>query len=529
MAFNEHGAGKPAADIVAALRRPDVYPGAATASVEVHETHISVVFLAGDRAYKLKKPLLLPFVDYSTPARRRQMCEEELRLNRRLAPDVYLGVSSVVIDAAGSARLGAPDDPQAVDYLVVMRRFDERRTLGALVTREGVCRRTLESVGARIAAFHASADAIGAETATAALHAALAENTNTLMALAPNRDFARRVAGLERFGLAFLAARRGELEARASNGRVRDGHGDLRAEHILLERGVEVVDCVEFDPALRIVDVACDIAFLTMDLERLGAPAAAEAVLAGYRAAGGDAGDDALVAFFSAYRALVRAKVALVRASQSGAPAGVAATAEVHLALAERFAWRARALAPLILAGLSASGKTRIATELATRSGLPHLNSDPVRKRLAGVAAAAHAGAAAYGESFNRRTYEELGRLAGEAIARNGGALVDATFRLAEDRAAFVDGLGALPRTAVFIECRAPVSVRIERARRRAVDPAAMSDADERVVRAQCDDGRIDEDIPAAQHVTLRTDRALEDVIEDLAAFLDARLARTSP
>ena len=528
MASTDHRAEKPDADVVAALSRADAYPGT-PADVEIRETHISVVFLVGDRAYKLKKPLLLPFVDYSTPARRRHMCEEELRLNRRLAPDVYLGVSSVVIDKSGSATLKAPDDPLAVDYIVVMRRFDERRALAALITHEGVGRQTLESVGARLAEFHARADAIGAEDATAALHAALAENTDTLMALAPNPDFARRVAGLERFGLAFFATRREELEARARNGRVRDGHGDLRAEHVLLEHGVEVVDCVEFDPALRIVDVACDIAFLTMDLERLGAPAAAEAVLAGYRAVGGDAGDDALVAFFSAYRALVRAKVALVRASQPGAPAGVSATADVHLALAERFAWRARALSPLILAGLSASGKTRIATELAARSGLPHLNSDPVRKRLAGVTPAAHAGAAAYGESFNRRTYEELGRLAAEAIARNGGALVDATFRRAEDRAAFVAGLGGFPSSAVFVECRAPISVRIERVRRRAADPDAVSDADELVVRAQTDDGRIDEDIPAAQHVTLRTDRALEDVIEDLAALLDARLAGSSP
>ena len=528
MASIEHGAGKPEADVVAALSRADTYPGT-TANVEIRETHISVVFLAGDRAYKLKKPLLLPFVDYSTPARRRHMCEEELRLNRRLAPDVYLGVNSVVIAEGGSATLGAPDDPQAADHVVVMRRFDEQRTLAALVTHEGVCRRTLESVGARLAEFHASADAIGAEGATAALHAALAENTDTLMALAPQREFAGRVAALDRFCSAFFAARREELEARARDGLVRDGHGDLRAEHVLLERGVEVVDCVEFDPALRMVDVACDIAFLTMDLERLGAPAAAGAVLAGYRAAGGDAGDDPLVAFFGVYRALVRTKVALVRASQAGAPATVAAKAEDHLVLAERLAWRARAPAPLILAGLSATGKTRLATELAARSGLPHLNSDPIRKRLAGVAPGAHASAAAYGESFNLRTYEELGRLTREAITRNGGALVDATFRRAEDRAAFVTGLGTLPAAATFVECRAPVSVRLERVRLRSADPHTVSDADERVVRAQTDDGRIEEDVPAGRHVTLRTDRELEDIVDDLAALLDARLARTAP
>lgn len=526
MANLDHGVDMSEDDVVAALSRPETYPG--KPDVDVRETHISYVFLAGDRVYKLKKRLLLPFVDYSTPARRRAMCEEEIRLNRRLAPRVYLGVRSAVADENGTVTLGQPGDPRAVDHVVEMRRFDERRTLAALVTREGVSRSTLEAVGARLATFHASAATTGTDGATAALHAALAENACTLLALAPDRVFSRRVATVARFCEAFFTARRNELAARARDGRVRDGHGDLRAEHVVLEHGVEVVDCLEFDPELRIADVGCDLGFLTMDLVRLGAPAAARAVLDGYRIAGGDAGDDALAAFFGVYRALVRAKVALVRAQQSGAPATAVGEARALLALAERLAWRARAPAPLILAGLSASGKTRLAAALAARSGLCHLNSDHVRKRLAGVAPAAHAGAAAYGESFNRRTYEELGRLAREAITRDGGALVDATFRRAEDRAAFVGGLGSLPRSAVFVECRAPISVRLERVRQRVSDPAAVSDADEHVVRAQTDDSWLDEDVPAAQHLTLRTDRALEDVLDDLTALLDARLARTA-
>jgi aminoglycoside phosphotransferase family enzyme/predicted kinase len=527
MAILTQGADVHEADLVTALRCPDAYPGNPSA-VEVRETHISIVFLAGDRAYKLKKPLLLPFVDYSTPARRRVMCEEEVRLNRRLAPDVYLGVSSVLAGDHGEVWLGELGDPRAIDHMVVMRRFDERSTLASLVGCQGVSRSTLRSVGGRLAEFHARAQTIGAEGATAALHAALAENADTLLERAPDRSFARRVGALERFCAAFFAARREELETRAGAGLVRDGHGDLRAEHVLLERGIEIVDCVEFDPALRIVDVACDLAFLTMDLERLGAPAAARAVLDGYRAAGGNAGDDALVAFFGVYRALVRAKVTLVRASQPDGPPAAAAQADAHLALAERLAWRVRIPAPLVLAGLSATGKTRLATELAARSGLPHLNSDPVRKRLAGVAPSAHAGPSAYGKSFNRRTYLQLGRLTGEAIARDGGALVDATFRHAEDHAAFVSGFGKLPARSLFVECRTPVSVRLERVRTRAGDPAAVSDADEAVVRAQADDGRLDEEVPAAQHVTLRTDRELQEVVEDLAALLDARLARAA-
>ena len=296
---------------------------------------------------------------------------------------------------------------------------------------------------------------------------------------------------------------------------------------MLLDDGIEVVDCLEFDPALRIADVGCDLAFLTMDLEALGAPRAARAVLDGYRAAGGEPGDDALVAFFAAYRALVRAKVALVRAQQSDDPSRSVADARTLMALAERLAWRARGPGLVVVAGLSATGKTRLASELATRSGMRHLNSDLVRKRLLGVAPAAHAATAAYGEGFNRRTYEELGRLARRELARAGGVLVDATFRRPADRAAFLAGLGGLPATSVVVECRAPLSIRLERARRRMGDATAVSDADADIVRLQTGDDGLADDIPASRHIVLRTDRPPAEALDDLAALLDARLARS--
>ncbi len=513
--------------LAAALACPESYaerPGA----VEVRETHISWVFLAGDRAYKLKKPVTLPFVDYGTRERRRAMCEEEVRLNRRLAPDLYLGVRAVVATANGGVRLAPADDPGAIDHVVEMRRFDEAQTLAALVARNGAGRRELEAVGGRLATFHAAPSRRGGAGATAALHAALAENADTLLALAPDRDFGRRAAALARFSEAFYAARRNELEARAAAGRVCDGHGDLRAEHVLLDGEVEVVDCLEFNPDLRVADAGCDLAFLTMDLEALGALEAARSVLAGYRAAGGDPGDDELMAFFAGYRALVRAKVALIRADQSEDRSRVVAGARSLLTLAERFAWRARRPGLVVVAGLSASGKSRLASLLSTRSGLRHLNSDAVRKRLVGVGPGARASAAAYGESFNRRTYEELGRLAQRELQCTGGVLVDATFRRAADRSAFLAALGGLPAGSV-VECRAPLSVRLERARRRLGDTAAVSDADADVVRLQADDGGLADDVPADRHVVLRTDRPAAEALDDLAALLDARLARTVP
>ena len=350
-----------------------------------------------------------------------------------------------------------------------------------------------------------------------------------LLALAPDREFARQVAALARFTEGFFAARRGGLEARASTGRVRDGHGDLRAEHVLLEHGVEVVDCLEFDPALRVADVGCDLAFLIMDLEALGSPVAARAVLAGYRDAGGDPGDDALLAFFAVYRALVRAKVSLVRSTQSADRPRLIDYARARLSLAERFAWRARQPGLVIFAGLSATGKTRLATALASRSDLSQLNSDTVRKRLLGVAPAARASAAAYADSFSRRTYDELGRLARRELERAGSVIVDATFRRTADREAFLEALGGLPADSVVIDCRAPLSIRLEQAHRRLGESGSVSDADADVVRRQAMEGELADAVPAERQIVLRTDRPPGQVLDDLAALLDARLARSDP
>jgi uncharacterized protein len=522
----EHRPAPSGAALAAALARPEVY--GRTDAVEVRETHISWVFLAGDRAYKLKKPVRLPFVDYGTAERRRAMCEEEVRLNRRLAPRRYLGTKAVIASDGGVA-LAPSNHPDAIDHVVEMRRFDETRTLAARVSHGGEYYPTLLEVGRRLAAFHTSGPAPASADATAALHAALAENTDTLLALAPDRELGRQVTALARFAEAFFAARRDELEARARAGRVRDGHGDLRAEHVLVEHGVEIIDCLEFDPALRVADVGCDLAFLLMDLEALGSPAAARAVLRSYRSAGGDPGDDALIAFFAAYRALVRAKVALVRAQQTADPFQLVARARARLALAEQLAWRARGPGLVLIAGLSASGKTRLASGLATRAGVRHLNSDPVRKRLLGVAPAARASAAAYADSISLRTYAELGRLARQELEQAGSVLVDATFRRADDRTAFLDALGGLPDDSVVVECRAPLSVRLERARRRQGVAGVFSDADAEIVRRQTDDGGLTDDVPASRHVVLRTDRPPSDVLDDLAALLDARSARERP
>ena len=199
----QHRAPLPGPALAASMARPETYPGR-PGPVEVRETHISWVFLAGDRAYKLKKPIRLPFVDYGTVERRREMCDEEMRLNRRLAPRVYLG-RKAVIPAADGVALAPAHDPRAIDHVVEMRRFDEARTLGARVARGGVSYPALVAVGRRLAEFHAAIPARDGAYATTALKHALDENVDTLLELAPDAEFARQVAALARFTDAFFA------------------------------------------------------------------------------------------------------------------------------------------------------------------------------------------------------------------------------------------------------------------------------------------------------------------------------------
>lgn len=493
--------------------------------IELRETHISWVFLAGDRAYKLKKPLVLPFLDYGTPERRREMCREEVRLNRRLAPEVYLGVRGIMPGADG-AELTDERDPRAIDYVVEMRRYDERRTLAATLDRGELAESEVVEIARTLAGFHARCPR--AEDVTSGgrwIERELDRNVEELLGVVEHRVDRERVRALGRFVAGFVAARWDELDARAERGLIRECHGDLRAEHVILGPAVSVVDCVEFDPGLRTLDIADDLAFLVMDLTALGGERFARELVDTYRAAGGDPGDDALLSFFAVHRALVREKVLLVRARQASAENGgdEGPRAGDLLAIAERFSWRARLPLALVLCGVPASGKSHLASTLARASRLPLLSSDLVRKGLAGVAPSQSASAEHYGEEFNRATYTELGRRAALQVRAQGGALIDATFRHRRDRDAFADAFGGAAPL-LFLECVAPVEVLAQRAISRERDPARVSDATLPIVLRERAAWEPLDEVPARAHLAVRTDRPVPSIVADLLGLLDERL-----
>jgi len=305
---------------------------------------------------------------------------------------------------------------------------------------------------------------------------------------------------------------------------VRDGHGDLRLEHVILGEEIEIFDPLEFDPALRQIDVLADMAFLVMDFAAAGREDLADLLASEYRAAAGESDTHQLLWFYAAYRAWVRAKVQSLRGEQlaPGAERDVELAEARRLAeLGARLAWRARQPLLLVVCGGSATGKTHLASALAETSGLPHISSDVVRKELAGLDLHERAVEEEYSEQANLRTYRELGARAATAAH---GAIVDATFRHRDHRTAFASAYGERAPRPLFVECRAPAATIADRARRRASDSDRVSDATPALAARMIHEFDPLDEVPPGAHLALRTDRPVEMAIADVETALDARI-----
>ncbi|HST33722.1 MAG TPA: AAA family ATPase [Solirubrobacteraceae bacterium] len=486
--------------------------------LEQRETHASWVFLAGRDAYKIKKPVKLEFLDYSTPALRRAACLEEVRINRELAGATYLGVRAIVRTPAGLV-LGEEDDPRALEYVVQMRRFEESRTLQGLIEAGKLRDRDIRETARRLARFHERAP-VTRDAEPAQVLERWQRNLHELEAIV---DPARwRLHLVREFAHAFVAAHVAKLNERLREGRVRDGHGDLRCEHVLLADGVQIVDRIEFDPRLRQLDVGADLAFLAMDLEANGEPGAARLLLEQYRRAGGSPGEDALLAFHAAYWALVRAKVAMIAAGSSGDQARLG-EAERLRALAERLRWRARGPLALIVCGPAASGKSTLAGELAERSGLTVIASDQVRKRLAGIRPEERAGAEHYSARFTLATYAALGEAARAHLAQGEGVILDATCRTVEQRSALLGAIEGVAERVLLVQCQVSLATAMRRARERMGEPGRISDATPEIVEAQYGEFQPPSELTAERLLALDCEAPLERQANEVTLALDRR------
>jgi aminoglycoside phosphotransferase family enzyme/predicted kinase len=481
--------------LVRALRDRSLYPHRPT-SVEVLQTHISWVFLADDLVYKLKKPIRLAFLDYSTPEVRRRWCLAEVELNRRLAPSTYLGVA--LIRRRGRAfELGAVGDLSgaAEDSLVVMRRLPADEMLDRRLAQGTAGRAELDQVAAKLADFHASSAERGDPYGLpATIEETVRANLSECAPFAGDTVSESRLATLEEFARSYFAQNAPRLWRRVRQGRIRDGHGDLRAEHVCLQPELEIFDCIEFSERLRCNDVASEIAFLAMDLDFLGHPRLAEEFAHRYAEVSGDGELVELLPFYECYRAVVRGKVESLRSREEEVEPrereAARERARRYFRIAARFAAGARSPGLIVVCGLSGSGKSTAARTLGDLTGFPVVSSDVVRKDLAGIPRFTRPDAKAmetlYGAELTRRTYEELARQADGLLGSTSGVVLDATFRDAGHRR-MVTALGAAHGVpVVFVECRAPEDRVRERLRARAHD---VSDADEETYLAQRAEG----------------------------------------
>jgi aminoglycoside phosphotransferase family enzyme/predicted kinase len=473
--------------LIEALSDPRAYPVPAT-EVIVHQTHISVVFLAGPFAYKIKKPVDLGFLDFRTPERRRHFCEEEVWLNRRLAPSVYLGV--VPVTRAGEA-VRVEGDGEVVDWAVKMTRLPDDATLKAGLERNAVGAELIEALSRRVARFHAAAET-NAHVASFGRFEVVAgnvrENFEQSSALVGTTVSPAVFARLRERTEAEHHRLRSVIEQRAARGVPRDTHGDLRLEHVYSfpERtppnDLVIIDCIEFNERFRYADPVADVAFLVMDLLFYGHGDLARALGRAYFREAADKEGEQLLPFYTAYRAAVRAKVEGFELSEKEIPeserevALVRARAHWLLALGE-LVKPGRRPCLVLVGGLPGTGKSKLARGLAGRAEFSVVRSDVVRKELA---AGAGRGEDIYSPAWTERTYAECLRRAERLLFEGGRVILDATFREEKRRRAGLETARRWGVPGMMLLCRAdPAAVRERLASRR----GDASDADWEVYR----------------------------------------------
>lgn len=420
--------------LIRALLEPSAYPHPVE-RVELRQTHISFVLLAGEHVYKIKKAVDFGFLDYSTLAKRRFYCHQEVHLNSRLCAGTYLGVLPIR-ESAGRVTIGGPG--RTLEYAVHMRRLPAERMMDRLLAEGKVTEEMVRELAHRLADFHARAEtspriaAIGAK----GIRYAWEENFRQWAPFIGRTLTAEQDRILRAFGERFFAVKTDVLAHRVSSGRIRDCHGDLRSDSVCFTDGLCIYDCIEFNRRFRYTDVAGDVGFLAMDLDYRRHPALGQAFVQEYIKTSGDAALAEVIDFYKCYRAAVRGKVEGFLLAQPEVPASekrrARAAARRYFQLACRYAEALKPPLLLVTCGLAASGKSTLARRLAEDRSLEVISSDVVRKRLAGIAPTERRpeafGRGIYTAEFTERTYAALLEEARACIGRGRSVVLDATY-----------------------------------------------------------------------------------------------------
>ena len=460
--------------LVDSMMQKDFYPHTPE-TIELAQTHISYVFIAGDYVYKVKKPVNFGFLDFTTLEKRKFYCEEELRLNKRLAPSIYLDVVEIRQDTSGRLTIGGSG--RIVEYAVWMKKLPLDRMLKILLAQGKADAGTFDAVAAKIAAFHRNAETGGMIDEMGSIKTIRHNQEENFLQTEKYRDLtipACQYDFIRQYVEKFLDAKKSLLEKRVAGHKIRDCHGDLHLEHICIADDIIIFDCIEFNERFRCGDVAAEVAFLTMDLDYNGYSRHAQDFVTSYLKHSGDTDMPELLNFYRCYYAYVRGKVIGFRLDQKELPENdredIRHTASKYFDLAYSYAALLEKPVLILTAGMIGSGKSYQARNLAARLGAEIIRTDVLRKELLDIAPSEKHpdafGQGIYSDDISRRTYDKALELAAQKIGRGIPVIVDASFRSRTDRALAVDLARTLHIPYYFIECVCPddiVRMRLEK------------------------------------------------------------------
>jgi uncharacterized protein len=523
-------------DLIRQMLQPGLYPHPVQEPIQLLQTHISYILLTGEYAYKVKKPVNFGFLDFTTLEKRHHFCQEELRLNRRLSPELYLAVVPIVQDSDSSRiRISETDLGTIVDYTIQMRQFPQEALLSQLFQQDKLTPEMVQELGLLVAQFHTNAEiqvdlqSYGSLTSIQQVaannydisEAFIESETTTGSGVTQNRT---QLTETQNFTHQFFTEHADWFLQRQAEGKIREGHGDLHLNNICFyPNKIRIFDCIEFNPEFRIIDVMYDVAFLVMDLEFQGRVDLANLFLNTYLEHTGDYWGAALMPLYLSMRAYIRGNINSLTVQDSVIPA-TEKTKSLQLAKAYyRLAWdyTQRSHGQLLLmSGLSGSGKSSIARQLAQRLNALHLRSDAVRKHLSSTPLYQRGdtngtfGSGIYTPEMTAKTYDYLLEL-GLFLAQQGWTVIlDAKYDRQALRQTALAAATAAQLPIHFIQCTAPVEVLRDRLKARTGD---IADATADMLDAQIKVAEPFTSIEEAMATVLNTDQPLAPQLDKLA------------
>ena len=517
----------------AAMTDPGFYPHR-PAAVELLQTHISFIFVAGEEVFKIKKAVNFGFLDFTTLERRRHFCREELRLNRRLAPETYLGVAAVREDRR-TGRLfldnNGGEGEGVVDYAVRMRRLPQERMLKNIIGAADFDPGILEAIAGKLADFHHRAetggriDEIGGPETVHRNHEENFAQTEKYVGVTIS---AHQFHFIKQYIFRFMEDNQELLARRVREHRIRDGHGDLHLEHIVVADDIIIFDCIEFNERFRYGDVATEVAFLAMDLDYNGYPEYAERFVRAYAEHAADGELLKLLNFYKCYYAYVRGKVVGFRSDDPAIDArGREEAREIaarYFDLAYTYAARLEQPALILMAGLMGTGKSVLASLAAPRLGAAVIRTDVLRKEILNLAPTDRHhvafGQGIYGEEMSARTYAVAHERAAALLGSGKPVIIDASYKRAREREEALALARRLKVPLLFVECACPDDIVRERLERRVKDPHEASDGRWEIYAAQKHDYDRQDGLPEESRLRVDTSLSPEACLQQVISRL---------